>query len=224
MKSRDNENKSYLNELIQKGNLNQAINEMLSQKRKTIKEKLSYLKLLHYSNKLARLNRENNLGTITTNDYDTKYNKITYAVIKIINQKNIKQSSTLKNWRYGIIILIIGGLILSVILFFYNSKIKTLELKNKEASSTNFFSLEKEKNEGRIFELASSGFGSTVRLAKSSPDMWVPIFRQNRDNVLFILDEYIETLSKFRSLLIKKDFEQFYQLIEEANNIKKIIK
>lgn len=84
--------------------------------------------------------------------------------------------------------------------------------------------LEKEKNEGRIFELASSGFGSTVRLAKSSPDMWVPIFTQNRDNVLFILDEYIETLSKFRTLLIKKDFNQFYQLIEEANNIKKIIK
>lgn len=84
--------------------------------------------------------------------------------------------------------------------------------------------LEKEKNEGRIFELASSGFGSTVRLAKSSPDMWVPIFRQNRDNVMFILDEYIETLSKFRSLLIKKDFKKFYQLIEEANNIKKIIK
>jgi len=84
--------------------------------------------------------------------------------------------------------------------------------------------LEKEKNEGRIFELASSGFGSTVRLAKSSPDMWIPIFRQNRDNVMFILDEYIETLSKFRSLLIKKDFEKFYQLIEEANNIKKIIK
>ena len=84
--------------------------------------------------------------------------------------------------------------------------------------------LEKEKNEGRIFELASSGFSSTVRLAKSSPDMWMPIFRQNRDNVMFILDEYIETLSKFRSLLIKKDFKQFYQLIEEANNIKKIIK
>ena len=83
--------------------------------------------------------------------------------------------------------------------------------------------LEKEKNESKIFELASSGFGSTVRLAKSSPKMWVPIFRQNRDNVMYILDEYIETLSKFRSLLIKKDFEQFYQLIEEANNIKKII-
>ena len=83
--------------------------------------------------------------------------------------------------------------------------------------------LEKEKNESRIFELASSGFGSTVRLAKSSPDMWTPIFRQNRDNVLFILDEYIETLSKFRTLLIKKDFKEFYQLIEEANCIKKII-
>jgi prephenate dehydrogenase len=84
--------------------------------------------------------------------------------------------------------------------------------------------LEKEKDEERIFELASSGFGSTVRLAKSSPDMWIPIFRQNRDNVMTILDEYIETLSKFRTMLIKKDFKQFYELIEEANSIKKIIK
>ncbi len=83
--------------------------------------------------------------------------------------------------------------------------------------------LEKEKNESRIFELASSGFGSTVRLAKSSPDMWIPIFRQNRDNVLSILDEYISTLSQFRTMLIKKDFENFHSKIEEANNIKKII-
>jgi prephenate dehydrogenase len=84
--------------------------------------------------------------------------------------------------------------------------------------------LEKEKDEERIFELASSGFGSTVRLAKSSPDMWAPIFRQNRDNVLDVLDEHINTLAKFRSLLIKKDFETFYKLIEEANTIKKILK
>ena len=84
--------------------------------------------------------------------------------------------------------------------------------------------LEKEKNEGRIFELASSGFGSTVRLAKSSPDMWIPIFRQNRDNVMTILDEYISTLSEFRTMLIKKDFETFHHKIEEANNIRKIIK
>lgn len=84
--------------------------------------------------------------------------------------------------------------------------------------------LEKEADEEKIFELASSGFGSTVRLAKSSPDMWVPIFRQNRDNVLDVLDEHINTLSRFRSLLIKKDFSKFYQLIEEANSIKKILK
>ncbi len=83
--------------------------------------------------------------------------------------------------------------------------------------------LEKEKNESRIFELASSGFGSTVRLAKSSPDMWIPIFRQNRDNVLSILDEYISTLSQFRTMLIKKNFEEFHSKIEEANTIKKII-
>jgi len=77
--------------------------------------------------------------------------------------------------------------------------------------------LEKEKNESRIFELASR------RLAKSSPDMWIPIFRQNRDNVLSILDEYISTLSQFRTMLIKKDFEEFHNKIEEANTIKKII-
>lgn len=84
--------------------------------------------------------------------------------------------------------------------------------------------LAKEKDEDRIFELASGGFSSTVRLAKSSPDMWAPIFRQNRDNLLDVLDEHINQLARFRSLLIKKDFEQFYELMKEANQIKKIIK
>lgn len=83
--------------------------------------------------------------------------------------------------------------------------------------------LEKEKNEARIFELASSGFSSTARLAKSSADTWVPIFRQNRDHVLDVLDEHIEQLSRFRSLLIKKDFDTFYKRIEAANEIKRII-
>ena len=84
--------------------------------------------------------------------------------------------------------------------------------------------LAKEKDENRIFELASSGFGSTVRLAKSSPEMWIPIFRQNRDNVLDVLDEHINTLANFRTLLIKKNFKQFHQLIEHSNQIKKILK
>ncbi|MEM6379498.1 MAG: prephenate dehydrogenase [Bacteroidota bacterium] len=83
--------------------------------------------------------------------------------------------------------------------------------------------LEKEKDEDRIFELASSGFSSTVRLAKSSPNMWIPIFRQNRDNLLDVLDEHIQQLARFRTLLIKKDFDTFYQLIEESNKIRKIL-
>ncbi len=83
--------------------------------------------------------------------------------------------------------------------------------------------LEKEKDESRIFELASSGFSSTVRLAKSSADMWIPIFRQNRDNVLDVLDEHINQLSRFRSLLIKQDYETFYRLIKEANTIKRML-
>lgn len=84
--------------------------------------------------------------------------------------------------------------------------------------------LAKEQDEDRIFELASAGFSSTVRLAKSSPDMWIPIFRQNRDNVLDVLDEHINQLARFRSLLIKQDFGKFYELIEESNKIKKILK
>lgn len=84
--------------------------------------------------------------------------------------------------------------------------------------------LAKEKDENAIFELASGGFSSTVRLAKSNPDMWIPIFEQNKDNVLDVLDEHINTLSRFRSLLIKKDFKTFRSLIEEANQIKKILK
>ncbi len=83
--------------------------------------------------------------------------------------------------------------------------------------------LQKEQDENRIFQLASGGFGSTVRLAKSSADMWTPIFAQNRDNVLDVLDEHINQLARFRSLLIKRDFTSIHSLIEEANNIKKIL-
>ncbi|MEO6038095.1 MAG: prephenate dehydrogenase, partial [Saprospiraceae bacterium] len=83
--------------------------------------------------------------------------------------------------------------------------------------------LEKEREEDRIFELASAGFGTTVRLAKSSPDTWIPIFRQNRDNVLDVLDEFINTVSRFRTLLIKKDFDTFEAYIRQANDISRII-
>jgi prephenate dehydrogenase len=83
--------------------------------------------------------------------------------------------------------------------------------------------LEKEREEQRIFELASGGFSSTVRLAKSNADTWIPIFSQNRDNVLDVLDEFINTVSRFRTLLIKKDFHTFHQLIAHANDIKRII-
>lgn len=84
--------------------------------------------------------------------------------------------------------------------------------------------LEKERDENQIFELASGGFESTVRLAKSNPETWIPIFEHNRDNVLDVLDEHISVLSQFRSLLIKRNFEDFHAMIEKANNIKRILK
>jgi len=84
--------------------------------------------------------------------------------------------------------------------------------------------LEKEKEEQAIFELASAGFESTVRLAKSNPAMWVPIFMQNKENVLDVLKEHIAQLSRFKESLEKEDNEYLMRLIEEANKIRRIIK
>lgn len=84
--------------------------------------------------------------------------------------------------------------------------------------------LEKEKEENAIFELASAGFESTVRLAKSNPAMWVPIFLQNKENVLDVLDEHIAQLKKFRELIVNENKAGLHQIIGEANKIKSIIK
>lgn len=84
--------------------------------------------------------------------------------------------------------------------------------------------LKKEKEQGRIFELASGGFESTVRLAKSSPDMWVPIFKHNRNNVLDVLDEHIHQLQQMKQLLEDEDYDAFYKLIQKSNKIRKILK
>ncbi len=84
--------------------------------------------------------------------------------------------------------------------------------------------LEKEREDDAIFELASAGFESTVRLAKSNPSMWVPIFMQNRENVLDVLNEHISQLRKFKSCLEKENYEYLQELIENANKIRRIIK
>ena len=84
--------------------------------------------------------------------------------------------------------------------------------------------LEKEKEEQRIFELASGGFESTVRLAKSSAAMWVPIFRQNRTNVLDVLDEHLRQLQHMRDLLAQENYPAVTDLIHQANLIRKILK
>lgn len=83
--------------------------------------------------------------------------------------------------------------------------------------------LEKERNERDIFDLAGSGFASTVRLAKSSPAMWAPIFQQNKENVIETLNEYIENLKHFRDLLQKEDFEQVFREMEQTNHIRSIL-
>ena len=84
--------------------------------------------------------------------------------------------------------------------------------------------LDKEKDEKHIFDLASGGFSSTVRLAKSNPDMWVPILTQNRDNVLQVIDTYIDKMKAFRQAIESFDEQAIEDLIRQANRIKKILR
>lgn len=84
--------------------------------------------------------------------------------------------------------------------------------------------LAKETEDKAIFEMASAGFESTVRLAKSNPGMWVPIFLQNKHNVLDVLDEHINQLQKFRNSIDAGNEEELGQLIKHANTIRRIIK
>lgn len=84
--------------------------------------------------------------------------------------------------------------------------------------------LDKEKDEKHIFDLASGGFSSTVRLAKSNADMWVPILSQNRDNVMKVMDTYIEKMNEFRDAISSGDEKRIRELIGEANRIKRILR
>ena len=84
--------------------------------------------------------------------------------------------------------------------------------------------LDKEKDEKHIFDLASGGFSSTVRLAKSNAAMWVPILTQNHDNVLQVIDTYIEKMQQFREAINDFDGDKIRELIESANRIKKILR
>ncbi len=83
--------------------------------------------------------------------------------------------------------------------------------------------LEKEEDENKILDLAGSGFASTVRLAKSSPEMWTPIFLKNRTAVLESLDSYLSKISEFRSLLNDEDKEGITNYLRESRAIRKIL-
>jgi len=83
--------------------------------------------------------------------------------------------------------------------------------------------LDKEKNEKHIFDLASGGFDSTVRLAKSSADMWIPIFNQNKENITTVLDNYINKLQKFRDSISNSKTDNVRSMIQEANKIKRVL-
>ncbi|MBR2351358.1 MAG: prephenate dehydrogenase [Alistipes sp.] len=83
--------------------------------------------------------------------------------------------------------------------------------------------LEKERESATILNLAGGGFESTVRLAKSSPDMWIPILMQNKYNVLDVLREYIHQLEIFRKALERDNRAEIRQTIERANEIRKVL-
>jgi len=83
--------------------------------------------------------------------------------------------------------------------------------------------LMKEKDEKAIFDMASTGFSSTVRLAKSSPAMWAPIFDQNKDNVSKALGDYIDLLKRFKEAIDAQDLAQSREFMAKANDIGRIL-
>ena len=83
--------------------------------------------------------------------------------------------------------------------------------------------LEMEKDEHNIFDMAGSGFESTVRLAKSSPDMWAPILEQNAHNVSKALDTQIKNLQAFKSMIDNRDKEGMHKLMTETNQIRRVL-
>jgi prephenate dehydrogenase len=83
--------------------------------------------------------------------------------------------------------------------------------------------LDIEKDEKNIFALAGSGFASTVRLAKSSPEMWAPIFEQNLDYLSQALQEYIMHLQKFHYHLVKRDTDELHRIMSNANEIRRVL-
>ncbi len=83
--------------------------------------------------------------------------------------------------------------------------------------------LDIEKDEKNIFNMAGSGFQSTVRLAMSSPQMWAPIFKQNKQNVSSALDEYIQHLTEFKKAIDTEDLPLLLELMEKANDIRRVL-
>ncbi len=83
--------------------------------------------------------------------------------------------------------------------------------------------LDKEKDERLIFNMAGSGFESTVRLAKSSSEMWSPIFQQNKDFLAKALDEYIERLLAFKQDILEKNDNSLKMMMLDANRVRKIL-
>ena len=83
--------------------------------------------------------------------------------------------------------------------------------------------LDKEKDEENITKLAGGGFESTVRLAKSSSETWAPIFLQNSEYIIEVLDNYLEKMKLFRKHIIEKNPEELKELMNEANKIRKIL-
>lgn len=83
--------------------------------------------------------------------------------------------------------------------------------------------LDIEKDEKNIFALAGSGFASTVRLAKSSPEMWAPIFDQNMEYLSQALQEYIMHLQRFQYFLMKRDTESLSAILKNANEIRRVL-
>jgi prephenate dehydrogenase len=74
-----------------------------------------------------------------------------------------------------------------------------------------------------ITSLAAGGFRDMSRIAKSSPDMWTDIFRQNKQNLIESLELYEKQVGYIKKLLKEDDYDGVKEWMKKSNTLHDIL-
>ena len=81
----------------------------------------------------------------------------------------------------------------------------------------------KQENPKEILALAGGGFESMSRIAKSSPNMWIDVFKQNKENLLEAVDCMSNELDNFKKMVQENRWDDLKDWILSANRLHEIL-